>query len=241
MAKSQQGTRLSRTLEQQSKKQLYIFIPSSIVLIAASIYFGPRILDFIGTHMIKSNAVQQQTKEDTIEFVAPPVFSTMPQATESETITMNGTATSKNAQVEIYVNNRKVSSVTVDENNSFEVKNIKLQEGQNIVKARTVVDERKSEFTKDYIVFYTKEPPKIEEVSPGDGTEFKRGDQEIRVQGKTDPHTTITVNNFRAIVDENGYFSSYLKLNEGENKITIKAVNAAGKEATKEITVRYSP
>lgn len=241
MAKSRQGTRLSRTLEQQSKKQLYIFIPSSIMLIVASIFFGPRILDFIGTHMIRSNAVHNQAKENTIEFVTPPSFSPIPQATESETININGTTTSKNSVVEIYLNNRKVNSITVDENNSFEIKNIKLQEGQNILKARTVVDDRKSEFTKDYLILYTKEPPKIDEVSPGDGTEFKRGDQEIKVQGKTDPQTTVTVNGFRAIVDGNGYFSSYLTLNEGENKITIKATNAAGKETTKEITVRFSP
>lgn len=113
--------------------------------------------------------------------------------------------------------------------------------GQNTIKARALVGDRKSDFSKDYLVLYSKEPPKIEEVSPGDGTEFKRGDQDIRVSGKTDPFASVTVNDFVAIVDENGNFSYFLKLNEGENKIIIKAKNKAGKESTKELTVRFSP
>lgn len=241
MAQSKQGSRLSRTLEQQSKKQLYIFLFSSLVLIAASIFFGPRILDFIGTYMIGSGSDQQATDENKIEFVAPPQFSSIPRASETNVISLSGTTTSSNATVEIFVNNRKEASVEVSKNNTFEFKNIKLQEGQNILKGRTIVGDRKSDYTKDYIVIFSKEPPKIEEVSPGDGSEFKRGDQEIRVQGKTEPQNTVTVNNFRAIVDENGNFSYYLRLNEGENKISIKAVNVAGKETVKEITVRFSP
>lgn len=241
MAQSKQGSRLSRTLEQQSKKQLYIFVLSSLVLIVACILLGPRILDFIGTYMIDSGSGQQNTEEDTIEFVAPPIFTTIPRASETNTFSIIGTTTSKNATVEIFVNNRKEATVQVTDNNTFKADSISLKEGQNTVKGRTIVGERKSEYTKDYIVLYSKEPPKIEELSPGDGSEFKRGDQEIRVQGKTEPQNTVTVNNFRAVVDENGFFSYYLKLNEGENKISIKAVNVAGKETTKEITVRFSP
>ncbi|HRN96405.1 MAG TPA: hypothetical protein PLD54_03090 [Candidatus Levybacteria bacterium] len=241
MAKSKQGSRLSRTLEQQSKKQLYIFFLSSIAFITLLVFTGPKILDFIGTHMIGTGSEQQSTEENTIEFVTPPIFTTIPQASEKDTITISGTTTSKTAVVEIFVNNRREASVKVSETNSFEAKNIKLQEGQNVIKGRSIVGDRKSEYTKDYLVLYTKEPPKIEDVSPGDGTEFKRGDQEIRVQGKTEPQNTVTVNNFRAIVDENGNFSYYLRLNEGENKISIKAVNVAGKETTKDLTVRFSP
>ncbi len=74
MTKSKQGSRLSRTLEQQSKKQLYIFFLASIVLVATSVFFGPRILDFIGTTMINSQSIEDQ-EDDAIAFVTAPHFS----------------------------------------------------------------------------------------------------------------------------------------------------------------------
>lgn len=240
MTKSKQGSRLSRTLEQQSKKQLYIFIPASLILLGAAVFFGPRMLDVIGTYMINQSATEE-TPEDQIHFITAPSFSTLPPASDSEKITISGTVTSNNTTVELYVNNKQVATQKASETNRFEFTNVTLQEGQNTIKARALVGDRKSDFSKDYLVLYSKEPPKIEEVSPGDGTEFKRGDQDIRVSGKTDPFASVTVNDFVAIVDENGNFSYFLKLNEGENKIIIKAKNKAGKESTKELTVRFSP
>jgi bacillopeptidase F len=240
MSKSKQGSRLSRTVENQSKKQLYIFIPASILLIAVSIFFGPRLLEFIGTYMISSQNEEVQ-EENNINFVTVPHFSALPEASESDKITISGTVTSNNSSVELYVNTKLVDTQKVTETNAFQFKNISLREGENTVKARAIVGDRKSEFTKDYIILYSKEPPKIEDVSPGDGSEFRRGDQEIRISGKTDKFNSVTVNDFTAVVDENGNFSYFLRLNDGDNKITIKAKNGAGKETIKEFTVRFSP
>jgi bacillopeptidase F len=240
MTKSKQGSRLSRTLEQQSKKQLYIFFLASIVLVATSVFFGPRILDFIGTTMINSQSIEDQ-EDDAIAFVTAPHFSSLPQASDTNKITVKGSTNSDKAAVELFVNNRNIGSKNVTTANTFEFTNVSLQEGQNVIKGRTIVGDRKSEFTKEHIVLYTKEPPKLDEVSPGDGSEFRRGDQEIRVSGKTDQFATVTVNGFTAIVDQEGYFSYFLKLTEGDNKIVILSKNRAGKETSKEITVRFSP
>jgi len=241
MANSKQGSRLSRTLEQQSKKQLYIFLISSFLLVIVLIITGPRLLDLIGTYMIGDGSDTDSENKESIEFVAPPSFTSLPKASDTGIITISGSTLSGNSSVEIFVNNRKEATIKVAKDNTFKAEKITLKEGQNTIKGKTVIGDRESEFTKDYVVIYSKEPPKIEEVSPGDGTEFKRGDQEIRVQGKTDPNNTVTVNDFKAVVDESGIFSYYLRLNEGDNKIVIKAVDSAGKETTKELTVRFSP
>jgi hypothetical protein len=241
MTKSKQGTRLSRTVENQSKKQLFVFLFATVVLLSTSIFFGPRILDFIGTYMISSQTDESSEDKDTIQFTTPPHFISLPEASDTETITIKGSTDTKDVIVDLYVNNKKVDSQKVSTANTFEFTNIKLQEGQNTIKAQSIVGDRESRFTKEHIIIYSKEPPKIDELAPGDGSEFKRGDQEIRVSGKTDQFNTVTVNDFTAIVDSDGYFSYYLRLNEGENKIIIKAKNQAGKETVKEITVRFSP
>ncbi len=238
---STNASRLSRSVEHQSKKQLYIFFLGSIIVIILFAVFSTWILDFIGTHMIRDESENESTSNRQLEVVAPPIFSSIPRASSTGTITLSGNVVSPNGTVEILVNNKKAATQKIESDTTFTIKNIKLSEGENTIKGQYTVGERTSEFTKDYIVLFSKEPPKIEIEHPGEGTEFKRGDQDIDVRGKTDVHNTVTVNGFRAVVDEDGTFSYLLKLNEGENTIIIKAVNPANAETEKSVKVTYRP
>lgn len=237
---AKKGSRLTRTLEHQSKKQLYIFIAATILILTTLGIFSTKILDIIGSFMI-SDQDNSANQEETIKAITPPHFANIPKATETGVITISGNVSEVNGTIEIFVNNRKAVTQTIEEKTSFTIQNISLNEGENIIKGRYVFTDRKSAFTKDYIVHYTTEAPKIEDISPNDGSEFKRGDQEIEVKGKTDPQNTVTVNDFRAIVGTNGDFSYFLRLNEGDNTIKVTATSPTGKETVKEITVSYRP
>lgn len=237
---AKQGTRLSRTVEKQSKKQLYIFLAGTILIIALLVAVGPRLIELIGNLTVNNTPVDIN-QEDSIEVVQPPQFESLPNATDKGNITIKGTVVGQNGKVQLYVNNKLFDEQTVHDSLSFSFSSVKLKEGDNTIKARYLLSDRKSDFTKDYIVTYSKEPPKIENVSPGDGTEFKRGDQEIEITGTTDAKNSVTVNGSRAIVDENGKFSYFLKLNEGDNTIHIVAANPAGVETSKDIKVSYHP
>lgn len=237
---AKQGSRLTRTLEHQSKKQFYIFVAATILVLSILGIFSTKILDAIGSFMINGDQ-DEATQEESIEAIAAPHFTNIPKATENGIITISGNVSDDNGTLEIFVNNRKSVTQEIENKTSFELKGIKLNEGENFVKGRYTLNDRKSEFTKEYRVNYAKEAPKLDEISPGDGTEFKRGDQEIEVRGKTEPQNTVMVNDFRAIVDENGRFSYFLRLNDGENTIKIKSVSPTGKETVKEIKVKYQP
>ncbi len=238
---AKQGSRLTRTLEHKSKKQFYIFVTATILILSVLGVFSTKILDAIGSLMISHDENTETLQEELIKAITPPHFSNIPKATETGTITISGTVSEENGTLEIFVNNKKNVTQKIAKGTSFNITGIKLQEGENFIKGRYLLKDRESEFTKDYLVHYTKDAPQIDEVSPSDGTEFKRGDQEIEVKGKTEPQNTVTVNDFRAIVDESGRFSYFLRLNEGSNTLRIKAVSPTGKETTKEITVTYHP
>lgn len=66
----------------------------------------------------------------------------------------------------------------------------------------------------------------------------------ITVNGKTNPNATIIVNT--ASDDQvvkpatTGDFSITVPLNDGENQITLTAINDNGEEVTKQLTVTYS-
>jgi Glucodextranase, domain B len=66
----------------------------------------------------------------------------------------------------------------------------------------------------------------------------------ITINGKTNPDATIVVNT--ATDDQvttptaNGTFSLTVNIDDGENEITITAINAKGEEITKKLTITYS-
>lgn len=237
---AKKGSRLTRTLEHQSKKQLYIFIAATILILTTLAIFSTQILDIIGSFMINDQD-DSAKQEETIKAITPPHFADIPKATETGVISISGNVSEKDGTIEIFVNNRKAITQDIKGRTSFDIQNISLNEGENVIKGRYVFTDRKSAFTKDYIVHYTTEAPKIEDVSPNDGAEFKRGDQEIEVKGKTDPQNTVTVNDFRAVVGTTGDFSYFLRLSEGDNTIRITATSPTGKETVKEIKVSYRP
>lgn len=55
-------------------------------------------------------------------------------------------------------------------------------------------------------------------------------EQTMMLRGRSDPDTTIWVNNIPVIVDERGVFQSEITLFTGENQVTVKAVSRRGRE-----------
>lgn len=75
-------------------------------------------------------------------------------------------------------------------------------------------------------------PPTLNVTAPVEG--FKTNSSKLVVSGETNDVTsgpvTLTVNDSPVVVNEGGTFSTEVTLTEGENRITIKATDAAGKQ-----------
>lgn len=77
-----------------------------------------------------------------------------------------------------------------------------------------------------YLVLHT---PKNEETLTSNN---------VHVSGNTEPGIELSIGNYQTSMDDNGNFSYYYKLNEGKQKITVKAVDKAGNESIIERNVR---
>ena len=88
---------------------------------------------------------------------------------------------------------------------------------------------------------YQSDKPKLEVSFPVDNATLSRADKTITVTGQTDPDNTVSINSFRAIVENGGKFSYQLTLNDGDNQITIEAQNPAGLTTQKQLKVTYNP
>lgn len=235
----QRPSRLNRTTDQKTKKQIIIFAITIIVVLFIFFQFGPSLLSLISNVTGSNNGpVIVNNDKNTLE---SPFINSIPSATDSASITIAGTSAYSDAQVELYVNGDSYDTVPLSSDQSFEFEGVKLKDGINLIKARVEKGDKKSNFTQTYNVIYSQGAPKLDVSSPSDNQEFTRGDQTITVQGTTDPDNNVTVNNFRAVVDGSGNFSYYLNLSEGDNNVVIVAQSQAGKKTEKTLKVKYKP
>lgn len=232
-------SRLSRTTAEQTKKQILFFIIAIVVLLFVAFQFGPKLLDTLAAftgHKSSNEVVTDE--ENTLE---APFIDSIPDATDSGTIKVSGSSTYADAQVELYVNDNLFDTTPLTSDQKFEFTDVKLTEGQNVIRARVKKGDQTGTFSRNYYVTYSKGEPKLDISSPSDNQEFKKGDQTITISGVTDPDNTVTVNGFTAIVDSSGNFTYNLGLSEGDNNLDIIAKSKSGKQTEKKLKVSYHP
>lgn len=237
----QRRSRLNRTTTEKTKKQIIILVISIIIVLFLLIQLGPIALNAAGgvVSSFQSTTKKQQINDETS--LEAPFIESIPTATDSGSIRIEGSSSYSDAEAELYVNEKSYDSAPLDEDQKFTFTNVLLKEGENTIKVRVKKGEITSFFTKEYTVTYLKGEAKLEIGTPQDNQEFSKGDQTIQVQGKTDPENIITINGFRAIVDSNGNFTYNLHLTEGDNQIKIEAQTPAGTTSSKELKVIYKP
>ena len=95
---------------------------------------------------------------------------------------------------------------------------------------RLVVTGNAGEFIEDTVrVMIEDERPKLLLTEPEDN--LITGERLIRITGRTEPQTQVTINGEGVKVDEDNHFSTRVLLNEGKNDIAVKAKNLIGAES----------
>lgn len=233
-------SRLMRRIEKTSRRNLVFSLLGIVILVFAVFKIGIPLLAqfslFLGN---LGNSAPETETEKTI-FIQAPRLEPLPIATNSGSIKITGISLPEK-EVETHINEELIGKATADKNGKFEIKSLKLQEGENNIKARVKDKEKFSEFSENVLVIFDNKPPILELTNPAPNQDFSKEQNKIEVKGKTEIESKVTVNGSRAIVDTNGNFSYTLALVDGENKIQVKAVDLAGNEVTIERTVTYSP
>lgn len=239
------ASRLRRNVEKQSRKQLIFSTVGIIVILFMLLKFGSIVVAGISGVFIRFNEASNNSDELKTNFtIRRPILDDLPSATNSASVIIAGLSDETNeGYIEIYLNGLSKEEIKIENDKSFEITLSGLREGENTIKARfKTTDDKLSEFSDEQLIRYSLDEPKIEVSFPSESQEFKKGDEQINIQGKTEPpDNSVTVNGFRSIVDDEGNFSYYLKLNDGENTISIEAESLSGVKTKKEIKVRYSP
>lgn len=230
-----------RRLEKRTRRNLAITIVISIILVLIIVNWG--LPTFIGGlsvfNKLKPFVSQKSVSEDTSP--APPKINIPYEATSSAEIKIFGYSL-PNSKVEIYLDDELKNTSNTREDGSFTSGSISLSLGTNNIYGKTVDEKNKQSLSSKTIkLIYSNEKPKLEVNEPQDGQQVKDGDKKIRVLGKTDQNTTLTINGSTVILSNEGSFSSEVQLNDGDNTISIVATNNVGNSVKIDRKVNYSP
>lgn len=232
-------SRLSRQRDRNNKKTIFFSIIGIAIVLFVLFKFGIETLINFSLFLSGNNNSSSTSSQNKVNYVAPPLINSLPQATSSARIIITGTS-DKNTTVILFINGRQKDLQEVSPEGGFDFQQ-NLSKGVNEIKAKAKYQDKESDYSNIYNVFYNDTPPKLEISSPSDDASFKKEDKTVQIQGETDTGVTVTINGFFAVIGENNSFSYVLSLHDGENEIKVLAVDQAGNTSEKSIKVNYSP
>jgi hypothetical protein len=232
-------SRLNKSFQRKSRNTFILSILGIIIVLALLFKFGlPLISDasfLFGK--VTSTPDKNSDKDVEEEFVPVPTLDGLPKATKEKALKITGSSIS-GVTIQIYLNGSKETDVKADENGDFEGKVI-LSDGDNIIKIKAVKGTTESDFSPSETVSYKIKGPDLTINSPSDGSQIS-GANPIEVKGKSDPDGSVIVNDFQAIINNNGEWSYMLTLKGGDNEIKVVSTDAAGNTTEKIIHVNYA-
>lgn len=242
MAYKYHSRRAARRLARKSKQNFII----TLILIGALIYATitwilPFFIGGIGFIQNITSPQKLNAKKGENVAIAPPVLNITYESTSSAQINIPGFAT-PNFKVKLYMDDDLKQTVDVSSDGSFIFEKVNLNLGTNNIYGKTLDDkDRESLPSKTIKLAYDNEKPPLSVSEPEDGKKIQGGDKKVKVSGKTDPDAKVFVNGTQVVVNKDGDFTTDQLINEGDNTISIKTIDAAFNSTEIQRSVNYAP
>lgn len=230
---------MNRRLVKQTERNLLLVIIGGAVLILVFIFFGVKLLVNFSLFVEKKNDVSANEQSNN-EIMVAPILDPIVSATNSASIDVTGIAGSGD-YVTLYVNGKQLKKADIKDDNTFAFRDVDLDKGDNIIKAKAFNDDKKeSKFSDSESVTYSNKQPSLSVDFPSDGETYHKDNNPLQVRGKTDKNVRVTINDFWAMVNDDGNYYYNLPLQNGDNQITVVATDDAGNKTTKSLKVSFS-
>ncbi len=232
-------SRLDRkTNEQITKKTVFLGL-ITVVLAVVILVFGLPLLIKLSVFLGQGKSKNQSDND--VKKMAPvaPRLVIPYEATNSAQIKVSGFAEAK-VTVELFKNDASIGKTQVTDNGDFSFDSLTLDEGQNKFTAMASTDDAGSgDDSKAVTVVYDKTAPELTLTNPSEAS-LDVDYADFDIIGKTESGSSVSVNNRIASVDSEGNFKLKWQLNTGKNELEITAVDLAGNETKKKVTINYS-
>lgn len=232
-------SRRTRKFAAEVRKRLLINLLGIVVIIFLMFKFGIPFLTNFALFLSSDKNQEEVKKEKITNFLQPPLLTAPFSATNSATITLNGTAPTKTT-VKLFVDSTYTDATEVKDDGTYIFRNVGLHDGQNTFTVKVKKDTTESDSSSPLVITYQAKAPSLTIDSPSNNQTFSRDDTTITVRGKTDTDVKVTINDFWAITDDKGNYSYTLQLKNGDNQIKVNATDMAGNKTEKTIKVTYN-
>lgn len=234
-------SRHARVQDKRATRKGILLIILSLVILTGVFFYGmPTLARFSGIIFdLKGSALP--IAENDMTPPGPPQFTPQPPASSKETEISLTIRSEAGSLIKLFQNDNLVKEITVDDSSKFTYL-FDLLPGSNTIWA-TATDTAGNESIKSSVweIVYDQTAPVLEISEPIEGQAFSGSEKSITVSGQTEKDVKVTVNERIVIVGAEGKFSQKIDLKEGENIISILAVDKGENETKKEIRVTYLP
>ena len=238
---SRSFSRLQRLEEKRNLRKAVLFVLGTGVLIVLTVTIGFNLLTRLFIFMGNVNSTNKPIEKSDFIPPSPPLFLSSFDATNSAVMKLKGTA-EPGSTIYLTQNTNPLGNVVTSDDGIFEFGNIKLAEGVNNFSAVAIDGSgNKSQISDPLSISYSSKAPNLSITTPSDKQVITGSNANIQIQGKTDPDVRLTINDRVIIVGSDGTFSYKTVLSQGDNPITLTAVNEIGNKTQKQITVSYNP
>lgn len=218
--------------------QTVFFLVLAIVLaIAMIVIVIPGLIRFAGSLTGITNPANDDSTPPRVPMYSAPV-----EATNTSRITVEGFGEPGSKLIAV-LNSQEAGTSNADSEGKFSVE-FALSEGENIV-AIYAVDEagNESALGREYTVVFDTTAPTLEWESPEDGKVVTNlRERMISIKGVvSEPNADLSLNDRAIFADSEGNFSTSFQLNEGENTLTLKAIDPAGNAVEASRVVSFRP
>ncbi len=228
-------SRLAKKEQKQMTQQTLLLTGLSLVILVLFI-----LVIMPGAIRLFFNILDKGNVFEPADTIPPqmPVITAPVTATYSAQLKLTGYG-EPDSQVIFLVNRKEQGKTTVNNQGEFKY-NLKLKSGDNLVKTYSVDLAGNESAEQTYQILMDQERPEIEIKSPANEAHFElEKDRVVEITGQTEPRAKVYVNGRLSLADEDGHFQARYRLNEGENKLEIKARDVAGNEAQTELVLFY--
>ncbi len=228
--------------KQKAYQRITVIVVAILVILLALLKNYNYIIELIVGNESSESTSEAQKKSPSSDtqnsLVWKPSLDTLPEYTKQPKINITGTA-NYGKQVDLIFNGDKIATDEIDTERKFEFTDLNLKSGENTIAIYTVNDAGEKSDSAEKKIILDMKPPELAVESPTDKASFGSKDQKIMVSGQSESGAKTYVNDHIVILNGEGKFSYQVTLKEGENTITVRAIDQAENETKVEIKVTF--
>lgn len=221
--------------EQTIYRRIGVVVVLTFFILVILFFWGTSFINRVGL-LLNRNSATSSAENTENTFLAGPHLEVIPVATNSAYLDIKGYSQPKQ-DILLTINDTLVGKLPAGDDGSFIFPAVKLNETANQISAVMIDKEGNKSPAATATIVFDKTPPKLQVDEPVADLLLGSGITSVRVRGKTDNGSLVTVNGTQVILDQTGAFDTTTSISSGTNKIQIAASDIAGNQKVIERTV----